>query len=220
MAPKGYFIVFEGLDGSGTTTQVMKLANHLYNKDDKRSYLLSREPSTLTPEGNEIRRRLSGNLLLGESPTDDFHYWADLFVTDRLFHMDHIVLPNTRNGVTCITDRYMLSTLAYQSTQGGQMESLIELHEGMPSPDLTLFIDVPADVALERIRMNRTGNPEYFEEKRGFLDRTVNNYHAAVELFRNKHNIVTIDGTKTIDEIAGRIKNEVDFLIDRKHIEN
>ena len=110
----------------------------------------------------------------------------------------------------------MLSTLAYQSTQGGQMEQLIDLHKGMPSPDLTLFIDVPAGVALERIRQNRTGSPEYFEEKKGFLERTVKNYHVAAEIFRSKHNIVMIDGTGTIDEIAERIRSEVDFLMDLK----
>ena len=207
---QGMFIVFEGLDGSGTTTQAIKLSEYLFNKDKVHAPLLTREPTCLTSFGREIRRRLENKLLPHEQQIDDFEYWANLFVNDRRWHLDNIVIPNTKLGLPVISDRHMFSTLAYQSAQGGQMEYLIEKHSGMRPADLTIFLRVPAEVALARIQANREGTPEYFEKKKDFLLRTAENYERAISLIRDKHNVVIIDGTLPIEEVAKEIQRVVD----------
>ncbi len=69
--PYGKFIVLEGIDGSGTTTQAQRLANYLFEKDKRNAVLLTREPTKLSPYGIELRRRLAGTLLPGEEKIDD-----------------------------------------------------------------------------------------------------------------------------------------------------
>src|SRR3989338_8675398 len=118
----GKFIVLEGIDGSGTTTQVQKLANYLFEKDKRNVVLLTREPTKLSPSGMGLRRRVAGALFPGETRTDDSWYWASLFINDRRWHLDHLVVPNLRAGVQVISDRHKLSTIAYQSAQGADME--------------------------------------------------------------------------------------------------
>jgi dTMP kinase len=208
----GKFIVLEGLDGSGTTTQAVALVRHFFNRDKIHAPLLTREPTSLNTFGQEIRRRLENRLLDHERVIDDFSYWAHLFVSDRKWHLENVVLPNINLGLPVISDRHMLSTLAYQSAQGGQMEQLIKMHKGMQVPNLTIFLDVPASVALERIKKNREGSPEYFEKKEGFLKQTEDNYKKAIELMKEEHNVVIINGTKSVDEVSTEIIKAIDKL--------
>jgi dTMP kinase len=208
----GKFIVFEGLDGSGTTTQAHLLNSYLFDKDKSNGLFLTREPNHYNEQGREIRRRLEGNLLPGEEVIDDFQYWADLFVGNREFHLTEYIIPNKLKGIHSISDRHTMSTLAYQSAQGGQMEHLVKMHENFQTPDLTLFVDVPASVALERIKKNREGTPEYFEAKESFLEHTANNYQKVITLVGDAHNVVTIDGTMSIDDVAKAVRTQIDNL--------
>ncbi len=208
----GKFIVFEGIDGSGTTTQAADLSSYLFQKDKVNAPLLTREPTSLNDSGKEIRRRLEGRLLPNEKEIHDFIYWANLFVNDRKWHLHYIVNYATQLGLPVISDRHMLSTLAYQSTQGGQMEQLLEMHKGMRTPDLTLYLHVPAGIALQRIKQNRAGTPEYFEKKEGFLSRTAENYNTAITLVGKQQNVVMIDGSQSIEQVTKEIRWEVDKL--------
>lgn len=208
---KGKFIVVEGLDGSGSTTQAILLTSYLFKKDKKNVPVLSREPTLLTPYGCEIRRRLTRNLLSQEEEIHDFGYWANLFVKDRIWHLENVVNYNTNLGLTVISDRHMLSTLAYQSAQGGDMKRLIKLHFGLRKPDLTLYLDVPVDVALKRIQKNREGSPEYFEKK-SFLERTANNYETAISLVGTKQNVKIINSNLPLEETETLIIKEVNKL--------
>lgn len=213
MEKRGEFIVLEGLDGSGSTTQAKLLCNYLFDKSKSNVPVLTREPTELTAEGREIRRRLKGNLLPHEEVINDFLYWANLFLSDRKWHVLNIVGYNTERGLTVISDRYSLSTFAYQSAQGGQMEQLIAMHEGLKTPNLTLFLHVPVEIALERIMANREGTPEFFEKKE-FLKQTAKNYERAILLLGQQHNIIVIDGTLSVEEVHKLIRMEVDKLYD------
>lgn len=211
MNKRGKFIVLEGLDGSGTTTQAIMLCKCLFEKDKANVPVLTREPTFLTPYGQEIRRRLKHELLPTETVIDDFNYWADLFVNDRKWHLANVVEYNRQKGLIVISDRHRLSTLAYQSAQGGQMEYLISLHDGLPVPDLTLFLRVPVEVALQRIMVNRSGTAEFFEKK-DVLERTAQNYETAIQLVGQEQKVVIIDGTLPIGEVHQQIQIEVDKL--------
>lgn len=208
----GKFIVFEGIDGAGTTTQSKLLVNYLFEKDKAIVPLLTREPTMLTPEGREIRRRLSGRLLPGEKETDDFFYWANLFVNDRSWHLNKVVNYNLGLGITVVSDRFMFSTLAYQSAQGGQMEQLIKMHEHLRAPDLTIFLRVPVSAALKRIMANRSSPPEYFERKKEFMQSVAENYEKAIGLVGGLQNVVVIDGSLPVEEVHQLVQREVDKL--------
>ena len=204
---KGKFIVIEGIDGAGTTSQVMMLADYLFDKDKANVPVLTREPTLLTESGKEIRRRLKGNLLSEEEVIDDGDYWANLYVTDRKWHAKNVIVPNVNQGLIVISDRHKFSTLAYQSAQGSDMEKLIEMHQGLYKPDLTLFLDVKIDEAFSRMG-NRDDDKEYFEKK-DLLTKVIEQYHQAISLVGKEQNTVIIDGNLGIDEVHEKIKEVV-----------
>jgi dTMP kinase len=209
----GKYIVIEGLDGAGTTTQVKMLSQYLFDKSKANDFVLTREPTMHCEKGREIRRRLTGNLLEHEKVNDDFGYWAALFVGNRKSHLENRVIPALKSGFHVISDRHMLSTLAYQSMQGGHISDLIQMHEGFYQPDLTIFVRVPAEIALNRIRQNRNTGLEYFESN---LPRIAENYEKAISILKGKREVVVVDGTKSIDEVFSEIKTHVDKLFGYK----
>ncbi|MBU1974260.1 MAG: dTMP kinase [Nanoarchaeota archaeon] len=187
---EGKFIVIEGLDGSGTTTQARLLAGYLFEKGKQYIPFLTREPTMLTPFGQELRRRLKNQLLPGEIIIHDSEYWANLYINDRRWHLQHIVEPNLAKGVQVISDRHMLSTLAYQTSQGGSMSNLIEKHQTMRKPDLTIFLRVPLETALQRIGIRKDGT-EYFEKKE-MLAKIHQAYEEAIQQVKTQQNIVIV----------------------------
>jgi len=204
----GKFIVLEGLDGAGTTTQSRLLGSYFVDKGKEYTPFITREPTMYTLAGREIRCILRGETKF----TNTERYLAHLFVADRVWHLDNLITPNRDKGVQVICDRHMISTLAYQS-QGVPMKDLIALHKGLPTPDLTLFLEVPADQALARVAI-RTGSPERYEILET-LRRVAENYQHAIELVGKKQHVVKIDGTLPIDEVAKRVQAEVDNLYKR-----
>jgi|SRR3989344_1439503 len=210
---QGKFMVLEGIDGSGTTTQGPLLVKYLFEKLKKNVPLLTREPTQLSTYGQELRRRLSGNLLPGEQKIDNADYWAELFIQDRKWHNDHLIVPCLGLGLQVISDRYKLSTIAYQSTQGKNMDELIQRHDQLDLrvPDLTLFLDVSAAVAERRIQQTRNGTIEYFEASQ-FQEKVQNNYLLAIDKLKAREKIVKIDGTQSIDTVAKAIQEEVNQL--------
>ena len=218
---KGKFIVLEGLDGAGTTTQSSRLAKYLFEREKRNTVLVTREPTDISPYGKELRRRLRGQLLPGEEIVHDAQYWANLFVNDRKWHLDNFVVPAIEKGQHVISDRHKLSTFAYQTTQGHDMDHLIAMHEGLYLPDLTLFLDVSAQIASQRIGLRADSanvtdakTPEYFE-KVDLLMRVCDNYNIAIQKLKETENIVVIDGTKPIDDVEKLIQGEIEKLFQK-----
>jgi len=162
------FIVIEGIDGSGSTTQGQDLTNFL--QDQRTPAIFTREPST-GPIGNMIRSALSGRLKgkalengngNGFGPADDLHMATDLdpfamallFAADRMDHLAVEVAPNLARGRTVICDRYLMSTLAYQGLHA-KIEWLLEINAKAIRPDLTIFLDIKAEGARQRIKATR-----------------------------------------------------------------
>jgi len=208
---QGKFIVLEGIDGSGTTTQGPLLVRYLFEKDKQNVVLLTREPTKLSPYGLELRRRLTGNLLPGEEVIDDPEYWSNLFINDRTWHVHNFVDPALRQGVQVISDRYKLSTIAYQSAQGMDMSHLIKKHEGLPVPDLTFLLDVSAETALSRRGKDQQRTQEYFEDLE--MQRKVRaNYLLAAEKLSSSENVVIIDASISVERVAAQIESEINKL--------
>ena len=144
---KGRFIVFEGIDGSGTTTQATLAAAAL--RADGFRVLQTREPSD-RPIGMLIRQALQGRVGLPVSggPLTEGTL-ALLFAADRLDHLEAEILPALRPGQLVICERYLLSSLAYQGA-ACSIDWVEQINAGAISPDLTIFLDVKPGEASRR----------------------------------------------------------------------
>ena len=145
--PRGRFIVIEGIDGSGTTLQTRAVADWLTARGHR--VLETREPST-GPIGALARQRLSVHA--DAAPVT----LALLFAADRLDHVAREVAPALAGGAVVLSDRYLMSSLAYQALDCDP-RWIREINRHAPPPDLTLVLDVPADVAFERAQRRTAG---------------------------------------------------------------
>ena len=196
---KGCFIAFEGIDGSGKSTQIQLLKNRL-EKRNIRCYI-TREP-TDSPIGSLIHQIMTGRV------QSDNRVVAALFVADRL---DHLLNPTdgiyamVENGISVISDRYYFSSYAYHSVDM-PMDWVITANSQSAEilrPSVTVFIDVNPDVALERIAKTRF-HPELFETR----DRLVavrEKYFEAFEKLKESENILVVDGGKDVPVLETEI---------------
>jgi len=198
---KGKLIVLEGIDGSGTSTQ----AKLLYEALQKRNY-----PVELTSEpsdgaiGNLIRDYLKGEQIFSERNLGA-HSLALLFAADRLDHLGSRILPWLIRGKVVVSDRYLLSSLAYQSLDC-DLEWIKIINREAPPPDLTILLDLPVEISLKRVSQRQLW-PELFE-KAEIQKRVRENYlRLARELYSDQR-IVVIDADKSIEEIGAQILKE------------
>lgn len=203
---EGSFIVIEGIDGSGTTTHSERLAEALRKRG--LPVHVTHEPSE-GPIGVLIRQVLTGRVVVDSRPLR-WDTMATLFAADRLDHLQAEILPNIRDGVTVISDRYDHSSIAYQSTAGGGGDDTLAwvkaLNRRARRPDLTIVLDVPADVAHER-RASRSGGPELYEH-REFQDKLIGFYVEIDQHFPNDK-IVHVSADGPIESVAAKILEHV-----------
>lgn len=206
---KGLFLAFEGIDGSGKSTQIQLLHKKL--QEAGKPVCSTCEPSG-GPIGSQLRQILTGRMKA------DSRVIAALFAADRLDHLLNEtdgIAARIEEGVTVLTDRYYFSSYAYHSVDI-PMEWVIAANaesRKVLQPDLNIFIDIDAATAMERITRNRF-HRELFE-KQSLLEKIRNNYLKAFELFKDSEHILIIDGTRTPQEIAEVIWNRIEELIDR-----
>lgn len=185
----GHFFVFEGPDGSGKSTQSKLFAEWL-------TAHWTREPGG-TPLGTQLRE-----LLLDPNGTVSGRTEALLMAADRSQHVDEVIKPMLASGQTVVCDRYIGSTLAYQGYGRGYDLSFLRTVSLWAAedlmPDLTIFLTVPYDVTLERMK-ERT--PDKFEA----LD---SDFHARVNLgySRQAKDWSIVDGVGTVEEVHERVK--------------
>jgi len=153
--PRGRFIAVEGIDGSGTTLQARALAEWLGGRGHR--VVETREP-TRGAIGTLIREHLR----VGAAPLEPAAL-ALLFAADRLDHIAAEVAPALAGGAVVISDRYLLSSLAYQALDCDEAW-IREINARAPAPDLTLVLEVPAEVAFARVQ-RRTADGGAVEER-------------------------------------------------------
>ena len=204
MNQKGFFIVFEGIDGSGKSTQARLLYDKLKTISNK-VYLTS-EPSE-GEIGKFIRK-----ILNGEKKTDYFTI-AALFVADRLQHLnneDNGLYKLYNEGYIIICDRYYFSNFAYNSIHVS-LNWLIDANNicrEILKPDLNIFIDVDAEESMRRLKKNRNGY-ELFEKKE-ILNTVRNNYFKTFEKLKETEHISIINGKQTVDKIETEVWNVIE----------
>ena len=199
MKKKGFFITFEGIDGSGKSTQIQKLAKFL--EDNGFDIIITREPGG-SVGGEEIR-----NLLLqGEVDRWSAETEILLFTAARRDHLERIILPALQDGKIVICDRFTDSTRMYQGMRGPKLRDLVDnLTEEVINcdPDLTLIIDIDPEISLRRAKSRETAE-ERFEDfgvdlqkkmRKGFLDLS--------KEFNSR--IKVVNGQQSVDDLAKEI---------------
>lgn len=200
------FIAIEGTDGSGLSTQTARLA--AWFRSANRPVHATKEPSG-GPAGLLLRLALAHRL--GYSDGEAFRAldeatMALLFAADRLDHLDAEVLPRLEAGVSVISDRYVLSSYAFQGL-GLEIDWLRALNARARVPDLTILLDVPPEVSEERMRVR--GVTERYEQ-RDTLARVREIFHRLVPQLRAEgQQISIVDGTASPDDVHAAIVRAV-----------
>ncbi len=190
----GRFIVLEGLDGAGTTTQAARLADSL--KSSGRSVHLTAEPSD-GPVGRLIREALQRKVRDRRGQRLPPDALAALFVADRADHLASEIEPALRRGDIVICDRYIHSSLAYQGVEC-DFDWIANMNAPMRTPDLVLWLDVNADIAAQR-RLGRVGEDEIFEVDT-FQRMVAAGYERAFSQYGSAR-FLRIDGEQAVDDV-------------------
>lgn len=204
---EGDFIVLEGIDGSGTTTQANRLAVRLRSMG--LPIAVTHEPSN-GPIGALIRQVLQGRMVVpglsGGGRPPSWNTMALMFAADRLDHLESMVHPNLLEGVTVISDRYDYSSVAYQSVTADGDPSVVawvrDINRHARRPDLTLVFDVDPAIA-ERRRAQRAGRRELFDDEE--LQRDLASFYRDMERHFPEDRIVHVDGDRSADEVADEV---------------
>src|SRR5262245_46069540 len=205
-SPGPLFLVLEGIDGSGTTTQVPRLKAHLEARG--RRVLTTREPSD-GPVGRLLREILLGqHRLPGGVPADGLAM-ALLFAADRRDHLRREIEPALAAGMDVVSDRYLLSSLAYQAEEA-ERGWVAGLARDLRAPDLTILLDVSVEVAAARRRAAGRVVERYDAD--AVQARVAENYR---RLAAAQPDTVVIDGGQSIDEVTAAVTAAVDAVLAR-----
>lgn len=144
---KGAFVILEGGDGSGKTTQAKSLCSALRREGYK-------VHSTAEPSRSAAGRLIRRKLLHGKKLSPEVE--ALLFAADRFLHLESEVRPALAAGKIVVCDRYMYASFAYQGAQGVDSKWLREINQFAERPEIALYLDVPAEMGLSRIRRKKS----------------------------------------------------------------
>lgn len=194
---KGKFIVFEGIDGSGKTTQSKMLAWYL--KKRKKNILVTKEP-TQSKIGKIIKE------ILRKKGKINHVFLQLLFSCDRAEHLEKEIIPALKQGKIVLCDRYLFSTLAYGTAEIGDLAWFENLSKYFVMPNIIFFIDVSPKEAIRRIENVRKKKETFFEKEKK-LKKIRQIY---LKLAKKYQNFYVIDGERKKEEIFNDIKNIID----------
>lgn len=204
MTGRGLFISFEGIDGSGKSTQARRLAEDL--RAAGHSVVLTREPGG-SAGAEQIRA------LVLEGATDRWSPETEilLFTAARRDHLERVIAPALASGQVVVCDRFVDSTRIYQGLGRADLRGHVDrLHDLMIGcePDLTVLIDIAPDLGLDRA-LSRAGGEARFEAFGQDLQRRIRaGFLALAKEYASRFTV--IDGGREVDAIAADISREVD----------
>ncbi|MCL2723411.1 MAG: dTMP kinase [Polyangiaceae bacterium] len=201
----GRFVVLEGIDGAGTTTQTQMLVEHLRN-EGVRVARATREPSD-GPIGSFIRQVLTGRVVAPGGRAPAWTTMALLFAADRMDHVESEIEPVLSQGGVVVSDRYDASSLAYQSISSDRAEDtaldwIRQLNRHALRPALTIVLDVPAEVAAAR--RHARGEPAQLYEEND-AQRMLAAFYRDLPRHMPTDSIVVIDGSGSIEDVHARV---------------
>jgi len=208
MSPeKSKFITFEGMDGAGKSTHLAWFADALRQRG--LDVVVTREPGG-TPLGEQLRE-----ILLHQPMSIGTE--AMLMFAARLEHVEQVIKPALRAGKWVVSDRFSDASFAYQGGgRGMDWEKLLQLEQWVHpdlQPDLTLFFDVPVEVARQRLRMpDRSGTTNvsldrFEQEQSDFFERVRAGYHKRIQ--ENPQRYVVIDAAQTLDIVKHKLEESI-----------
>jgi len=205
---QGRFIVLEGIDGAGTTTQTARLVDRL-RADTKATHAgvkITREPSD-GPIGSLVRQVLTGRIVIPGGRAPGWTTMALLFAADRMDHVESEIEPFLAQGGVVVSDRYDASSLAYQSVSSGRggeqaVEWIRQLNKHALRPDLTIVLDLPSEVAATR-RETRGEAAQLYEQNE--VQRALVVFYRDLAKHMPDDRVVLVDGRGTIEEVHQRV---------------
>ncbi len=198
---KGLLIAFEGIDGTGKSTQLQKLAAFLRKMGC--GVVTTREP-TDSSYGRRIRE------LYVDRGSCTREEELELFIQDRRLHVQELIEPQLAAGMIVLTDRYYFSTAAYQGAAGLDMAEIFSKNSFAPKPDLVVLLTMDPEVSIARIQEGRGEKLNDFEQ----LDQLRN----VAERFASLTDtcIRRIDATRKVDQVQAAIRQAVSSLLEEK----
>ena len=191
------FITFEGMDGAGKSTHLAWFAEMLRQRGH--DVIVTREPGG-TPLGEQLRE-----ILLNQPMSIGTE--ALLMFAARLEHVEQVIKPALRDGKWVISDRFSDASFAYQgSGRGLDWDKLSQLEQWVHSdlqPDLTLFFDVPVEVARQRL-VNNVSLDRFEQEQADFFERVRAGYHKRIR--QNPQRYAVIDGAQSLEKVKQQLE--------------
>lgn len=203
MNNKGFFITFEGGEGSGKTTLIEGLKAKLEQNGYK--VKCTREPGGVVI-AEKIRDIILDNANLGmESETE-----ALLYAASRVEHLKKVVIPHLEDNYVVLCDRYLDSSLVYQGmTRGLGAKFILDINNfaSRHMPELTFFLDVKPEVGLARIQNRQEELNRLDNEAIAFHESVYNNYKKLLDCYPDR--IKSVDGTLSVEKIISEVYNEI-----------
>ena len=198
----GLLIVFEGIDGTGKSTQISLLESFL--KDKGFQVTTTREP-TQGRFGRRIRE------LYQNRQAVTLEQELELFLSDRREHVETLIIPSLKKGRIVLCDRYYLSTAAYQGAAGLDPLMIIEQNNFAPAPDLAFIFEIDAEESINRITISRGDRLNDFEQ--------LESLKKVDKIFKdlNLPSIRRIDGAQTIDQVSSLVRKHTVRLLDETY---
>ena len=203
MSDMGRFITFEGIDGSGKSTQIRKLTETLRSRGQE--VLMTREPGG-SPGAEEIRK------LVLEGDPDRWSAETEilLFTAARRDHLERTILPALAAGKTVLCDRFADSTRMYQGLSRGDLRNVVDqLHSLMigREPDLTILIDMDPSTGLTRAKSRQTTEERFEDFGQALQEQMRKGFLALADQYSDRFRI--INGAQSIDAVAADISETV-----------
>lgn len=220
-----FFISFEGIDGSGKTTQIAKLQDHLFNNTPGvHGVTVTREPG-----GTEVGR-LIRNILLGQDTKHveiDHHTQVMLFAADRVAHMEQVVKPALARGEWVLCDRWQDSTSAYQgagnkltdsAADRDYLDTVAKLAARGVQPSTTILLDIPVETSVARISARGDAKDRFEDQEIEFRQRVRDEYLWLARVHPQR--IKVIDATQTPDAVFAHVLDALAYNLKLQHIEH
>ncbi len=185
---KGVFICVEGIDGSGKTTQARRLVETLKKHGYDAVY-------TTEPSEGYIGKILRKHILQGDKRVPVI-VEAVLFAADRVDHAENEIKPFLKAGKTVVCDRYIHSSISYQGAADLELEWISKINDQVVKPDLAIYIDVPPEVVIGRIRRRKSVMETLHTQKK------VRKVY--LQLVKQKQ-LITVNGNAALEQVAGAI---------------
>ena len=193
---RGAFITFEGIDGSGKSTQLLRLAKAL--KEDGYDVVTTREPG-----GSEGAEEIRALVLEGATDRWSAETEILLFTAARRDHMERTILPALAAGKIVLCDRFADSTRMYQGLSRGDLRALVDqLHDLMigREPDLTVLIDMDPAVGLARAKGRQTAEERFEDFGQDLQTKMRAGFLALSKEFADRYRV--LDGNRSMDDVA------------------